>query len=284
MKRKQATALVDDLLRRAQGTEWPLELVRTVYVFGSYARGALEPGDVDIAVDIDRDNDRWRSHFIHSMSYGQDPYTALRVALRGRSRSVSILFEPHSGHDDVPMTMLWQRGESLDSALASLHAVQPDSTAGRAPRDAMLPCFDGLDKWIPRFLRQELEVLIEDQVITVEQITLADAEPHDLSICDHINGRWVASSPLRRAAHAALSYLESHRVDLHAVHLHGEDIDTSTTPHFVGFELRHLRSALHCFQNYHGVQWLEVVHPTQKGRLQALQIRPQNRDKLSKIA
>lgn len=43
MKRKQATALVDELPRRAQGTEWPLELVRTVYVFGSYARGALDP-------------------------------------------------------------------------------------------------------------------------------------------------------------------------------------------------------------------------------------------------
>jgi hypothetical protein len=112
----------------------------------------------------------------------------------------------------------------------------------------------------------------------------ANAEPHDLSIRDHINGRWVARSPLRRAAHAALACLESHRVDLHAVHLHGEDIDTSTTPHFVGFELRHLRSALHCFQNYHGVQWLEVVHPHTKGSTPSIADTPSNRDKLSKIA
>lgn len=217
------------------------------------------------------------------MSYGQDPYTALRVALRGRSRSVSILFEPHSGHDDVPMTMLWQHGETIDTAIARLLAITADPTAGRAPRDAMLPCFDGLDKWVPRFLRQELEVLIEDQVVTVEQVTLPDAEPRDPSVRDHINGRWVASSPLRRAAHAALAYLESHRVDLHAVHLHGEDIDVSTTPHFVGFELRHLRSALRCFRNYGGVQWLEVVHPTRKGPLHTLQIRPNNRYKLSQI-
>lgn len=283
MKREQATALVDELLRRAQGSEWPIELVRTVYVFGSYARGALEPGDVDIAVDIDRSNDRWRSHFIYSMSYGQDPYTALRVALRGRSRSVSILFDPHSGHDDVPMTVLWQRGESLDVALARLRAIPPDPTAGRAPRDAMLPCFDGLDKWLPRYLRQELEALIDNQVITVEQITLADAEPHDLSVRDHINDRWVASSPLRRAAYAALAYLESCKVDPDAVHLHHGDVDVPMRPHFVGFNLRFLRAALNWFQNYDGVQWLEVVHPTQKGPLRTLQIRPRNRDKLSQL-
>ncbi|MFE0023142.1 hypothetical protein [Amycolatopsis sp. NPDC059021] len=283
MKRRQATALIDELLRRAQGTGWPIDLVRTVYVFGSYARGALEPGNVDIAVDIDRTSARWRSHFIHSMSYGQDPYTVLRVALRGRRRSVSILFEPHSGHDDVPMTVLWQRGESLDTAIARLHAIQADSTARRAPRDAILPCFDGLDKWVPRYLRQELEALIKGQVITIEQVILADAEPHDLAIRDHINDRWVATSALRRAAHAALAYLESHKVDLHTVHLHSKDIAAPTTPHFVGFGLRHLSSALDCFRNYNGVQWLEVVHPTQKGPLHALQIRPNNRDKLSQL-
>jgi hypothetical protein len=284
MQRKQATALVGDLLQRTLGTGWPIELVQTVYVFGSYARGAPEPGDVDIAVDIDRTDDRWRSHFIDSMSYGRDPYTVLRLALRGRSRSVSILFEPHSGHDDVPMTLLWQRGEPLDAALERLQAIPVNPTAGRAPRDALLPCFDGLDKWLPRYLRQELEVLIKDRIITVEQITIADAEPHDLSICDHINGRWVPGSPLRRAAHAALAHLESCGVDIHAVHLHGEDVDAPTTPHFVSFGLRHLRSALHCFRSYRGEQWLEVVHPTRKGPLRTLQIRPHDRDKLSQIS
>ncbi|WP_369395193.1 nucleotidyltransferase domain-containing protein [Streptomyces sp. CG1] len=40
-------------------TDWrchrPLDLVDEVHVFGSYARGALQPGDIDIAVVHRRD-------------------------------------------------------------------------------------------------------------------------------------------------------------------------------------------------------------------------------------
>ncbi|WP_254708112.1 nucleotidyltransferase domain-containing protein [Streptomyces lunaelactis] len=43
------------LQRLDEGGSWPLELVDAVYVFGSYARGALEPGDVDVAVDFRQD-------------------------------------------------------------------------------------------------------------------------------------------------------------------------------------------------------------------------------------
>ena len=67
MKCKQATALVDELLRRARGTEWPVGLVQTVA--------------------IDHASDRWRSHFIHSMSYGQDPYTAPRMHCEGEGEA-----------------------------------------------------------------------------------------------------------------------------------------------------------------------------------------------------
>uniref|UniRef100_A0AAU2UZP1 Nucleotidyltransferase domain-containing protein n=1 Tax=Streptomyces sp. NBC_00003 TaxID=2903608 RepID=A0AAU2UZP1_9ACTN len=58
MKRERATALVEEMLRRLdQDTGRPLELVDAVYLFGSYARGALEPHDVDIAVDFHRDEE-----------------------------------------------------------------------------------------------------------------------------------------------------------------------------------------------------------------------------------
>ena len=97
MKRDRATTLLKDLVHRAAADEWPARLVTAVYVFGSYARGSLEPRDVDVAVDIDRSDDEWTSHFIGSFSYGRDPYTVLRVALRGRLRSVEILFERDHG-------------------------------------------------------------------------------------------------------------------------------------------------------------------------------------------
>ncbi|PKW18687.1 hypothetical protein A8926_6807 [Saccharopolyspora spinosa] len=36
-------ALLEELLRHAAGSEWPAGVVRAVFVFGSYARGAVEP-------------------------------------------------------------------------------------------------------------------------------------------------------------------------------------------------------------------------------------------------
>lgn len=144
----------------------------------------------------------------------------------------------------------------------------------------MLACFEGLDKWLPRYLREELKELIEAKLVTVDQVVLDDAEIHDPWISEHIDLRWGINSPLRRAAHAAMAYLMTSRVDLHAVHLHGQDVHDSVTPHFVGFRLRYLTSAMRCFSEHGGVQWLEVVHPTRRGQLLALLIRPANRDKI----
>ncbi|MFE6633645.1 hypothetical protein ACFVFT_35535 [Streptomyces tendae] len=47
MKRARATSLLNDMLDRLEEGGWPLDLVDEILVFGSYARGALEPADVD---------------------------------------------------------------------------------------------------------------------------------------------------------------------------------------------------------------------------------------------
>lgn len=98
----------------ATGEGWPLQLISAVYVFGSYMRGAPELGDVDVAVNVDRHDSRWRSHFVNSLSSGRGVYSIIRMALRGRKRGISILFERDHGHDDVPMLRLWTRGESVE--------------------------------------------------------------------------------------------------------------------------------------------------------------------------
>ena len=157
MKRDRATGLLEDLLEQAsKGVGWPLELVESVLVFGSYARGALEPGDVDVAVDINRQHIRWSSHLVNSISHGRNPYSVVRQALCGRKRGISILFERDHGYDHVPMMLLWARGESVEVALERLHAIPVDSDARRAPRDPMLSCFEGLEEWLPLFVREEL--------------------------------------------------------------------------------------------------------------------------------
>lgn len=58
MKRERATRLLADMITRLEGGDWPLGLVEEVYVFGSYARGALEPNDVDVVIEHGTDK-RW---------------------------------------------------------------------------------------------------------------------------------------------------------------------------------------------------------------------------------
>lgn len=52
------------------------------------------------------------------------------------------------------MVLLWHKGDTLQTALKRLNAIQPDPTARRAPREAMLPEFEGLDQWIPLAFRE----------------------------------------------------------------------------------------------------------------------------------
>lgn len=275
MKRERATYLLEDLLERAVSDVWPACLVRSVYVFGSYMRGAVEPGDVDVAVDIDGD-DRWRRHFVSSVTRGGDPYLVVRQALRGRQRGISFVFERQHGHDEIPMMLIWERGESIDTARDRLASIPVDPEAGRAPRDAMLPCFDGIDSHLPRFVRESFVKLVNDGTLAVQQVTLPDARVSDPAIRCIIDVRWKPDSPLLRAADAVLAYLESRRIDLHAVHLHGQDIDNSETPYFAGFKLRYLGTLVRCFAEFGGVEWIEIPNPTRTKPVVALHIRLQN--------
>lgn len=88
MKREQATLLLKELVGRAAGDTWPASLVQSVHVFGSYARGAPNPGDVDVAVTFNNRDQRWSEHFSNALIEGRDAYTVLRMALRGRRRSL----------------------------------------------------------------------------------------------------------------------------------------------------------------------------------------------------
>jgi hypothetical protein len=97
-------------------------------------------------------------------------------------------------------------------ALERLAEISEDPNAGRAPREAMLPCFEGLEEHIPLFIRENLKDLVEDGTLSVEQLTLTDVEIDDPEINRQVNWRWKEGSPLRRAAHAVLSYLASRDV------------------------------------------------------------------------
>ena len=54
-------------------------------------------------------------------------------------------------------------------------------------------------------------------------------------------------------------------VDLARVHLHGRDVGGPDTPYFAGFQMRYSRPIPYCLTKYHGVEWIEVVHPMAGG-------------------
>jgi hypothetical protein len=248
-------------------------------VFGSYAREAGEPHDLDVEVEIDRRDERWLSHLITCLSGCRDPYSIIRRALVGGSRSYQFLFEARD-RADFPLTLLWRAGDSLSTAMARLYAIADDDTAGRAARDAMLPQFEGLDRWIPRRHRDRLVDAVENGALRVERLELPDAPVEDPAALQHLEDRWGHTSLMYRAGLAVLAHFEHRGVDLSQVHLHGRDVGGQEIPYFAGFQMRYFRSIPHCMTEDQGVEWIELVHPTRTLPNSALRIVPIRRELL----
>jgi hypothetical protein len=282
MKRERAVSLAEKILESLEAGQhqWPLSLVNEVYVFGSFARGALEPHDLDVDVELGSDEE-WVSHFVHCLSYGRDCYAIIRQGLRGRARGTQILCN-FLEQADFEMTLLWRRGDSLAVALGRLRAIAADATAGRAVRDSMLPQFEGLEDWISRPCREVLCRALENRAITLERLQLTADVPVQSEIArHHIRRRWKATSPLPRAGLAVVAYWEQRGLDPGHGHLHGRDIEHRDTPRFAGFSWRYFRAIPWCLTQHEGDEWLEVVHPTNTKPLECLRIVPVDRDYLA---
>ncbi|WP_307680634.1 nucleotidyltransferase domain-containing protein [Streptomyces sp. V4I2] len=287
MKRERATALVEDMLRRLdKGTDWPLTLVDEIHLFGSYARGALQPHDVDVAVDVRRD-ERMTQHVVACLFSGRSPYSELRGQLvGGRSRGIQLQFDTAQRmqleSEGVPMLRLWRRGDTFQHALQILRGIEPDPEAGRAPRDDMIEEFEGLDRAIPRPVRHDLISWRNTGQITISRIRLPDqpAEPVDRDVAIDLRTRWVDHSPLRRAALAALHHLQEQGVDFSDVELSGYRLPTPSrmagrleeARWWVNWKWQHYRSIPYCLDDGDG--WLEVLAPTRTRSLHALLFTP----------
>jgi hypothetical protein len=283
MKRQRAVELVEELLRNLdeQRNEWPLRLIREVNVFGSFARGALEPHDVDLSIEHDMDDEMVRKQ-VSLFSRGRNPTSLFRKPLlKGRRGCEVLLNQGREWADDFFYLTLWKRGDTLEAALRRLHSIPVDETAGRAPRDAMIPEFEGLDHWLPLWLREELIDLVESGAVKLDRLRIDDAEATAPEAAAHIADRWVPTSPLFRAANAAVAHLEGRGVDAGSIHLHGMDIRDRTTPFYVGLGLRYLTSAGRCLTEEGGEEWIEVVHPTRTRPLDCLRIVPLDARKLA---
>jgi Nucleotidyltransferase domain len=191
-----------------------LPRVREVWIFGSYARGALDVGDVDLAVEFDQTKDEAGRWFATLMAGGFDHLGALRRELRGNQRALEIHFNELEDlrKEGFEPQLLWRRGDSLEQAHARLAAFTPDASAKRAARDTVHPLLADVEKLIPRPARQEFSLFMWAGWLDAKLVELPREQAANAVTRRRFAEQWSESNPRLRAAHAAASYLERERI------------------------------------------------------------------------
>jgi hypothetical protein len=211
VKRSEATRRLGGLVERlVAGEGHYVPRVREVWLFGSYARGALEVGDVDLAVEFDQTKDEAGRWFATLMAGGFDHLGALRRELRGKQRALELHFNEldQLRKEGFEPQLLWRRGDSLEEAHARLAALAPDASARRAARDTVHPLLAEVEKLIPRPARQEFSLFMWAGWLDAKLIELPPQHAASPVTRRRFAERWSESNPRLRAAHAVASYLE----------------------------------------------------------------------------
>ncbi|MEJ8653760.1 hypothetical protein WKI65_38360 [Streptomyces sp. MS1.AVA.3] len=141
MKRERATTVLNEMLERLEQNAWPLNLITEIHIFGSYIRGAWRSvistswSSTPLTKTLRPSNPSMPS------SAAVDGYVPMRQALRGNRRGISFQFQGRDSlqSEDIELLLLWRQGEPIALAKQRLAAITPDTTAGRAPRDHVLP-------------------------------------------------------------------------------------------------------------------------------------------------
>jgi predicted nucleotidyltransferase len=207
----EATKRVGGLVERVvNGEGCYLPRVREVWIFGSYARGALEVGDVDLAVEFDQTKDEAGRWFATLMAGGFDHLGALRRELRGNQRVLELHFNELDDlrKEGFEPRLLWQRGDSLEEARARLAALAPDASARRGTRDTVHPLLAEVEKLIPRPARQEFALFAWAGWLDAKLVELPPRQAASAVTRRRFAEQWSQSNPRFRAAHAAACYLE----------------------------------------------------------------------------
>lgn len=211
MKRFEATRRIEGFLARVVSPEGRyLPRVREVWIFGSYARGALEVGDVDLAVEFDQTKDEAGRWFATLMAGGFDHLGALRRELRGNQRALEIHFNELDDlrKEGFEPWLLWRRGESLQEAHARLAALAPDPNARRAARETVHPLLAEVEKLIPRPARQEFSLFMWAGWLEAKLVELPPQQAASAVTRGRFAEQWSKSNPRFRAALTVASYLE----------------------------------------------------------------------------
>lgn len=213
--RARAVKKLEDVLRHAASGDQALSGLRELWVFGSFARGARQVGDVDLYLLADES--RSVQQFGLDVFYGDRPFAKQFKAL-GCSGASMVSIQPHpvfdeprdpasperlatlsaSERSDVvptqepviahivtgeplagPFHLLWARGDRLEWALDRLHALPEVEDAGRHERTCTVPLLDDLASKISLPTAFQLAAQVRKGNVTVDAFLVqpADAPP-----------------------------------------------------------------------------------------------------------
>lgn len=274
--REKATAALSALLETICAGGAHAGCVTAVYVFGSYARGALTVGDVDVDVEYDAKLDPAVEHeLVDRLVAGRDWNTPFRKALKP-ARALQVMF------NRVEMiaepVLVYERGDPLPTALARVDAIAADPRAGRARRDPVHPALALVAEELARPNRILLSELLDAGLLGVEIVNLADVEDADLGdrqFLTRVRLRWRSTgSPLARAARAAGAHLRASGVDLATVALMPRSVlDERHSQWAVDCRETHLRDLV-VYLGYKRIpNGLFVLRPERRRPLRALRLR-----------
>jgi hypothetical protein len=273
--REKATAALTALLETVCAGRPHADCVTAVYVFGSYARGALTVGDVDTDIEYDAKFDAdVEREMLNNLVAGRDWNTPFRKALKP-ARALHVMFN----HQEIlgEPVLVYQRGDTLAVARARVDTIAPDPAAGRAERDPVHPAIEPVAENLARPSRIMLSDLIGAGLLAIEVVDLPDAAEEDIAdqvYCREVRMHWRnSSSPLARAARAAGRYLEAIDVDLGAVALMPKGVlGGAGSAWAVDCRETHLRQLV-IYLGYHAItNGLFVLRPERKRPLRALRM------------
>jgi hypothetical protein len=168
LPREKATAALSTLLEAICAGGAHADCVTAVYVFGSYARGALTVGDVDVDIEYDaRLDPAVERELMDNLLAGRDWNTPFRKALKP-ARALQVLFSRLEMIAEP--VLVYQRGDTRDQSLARVAAIAPDPEAGRAERDPVHPAIEPVAEDLARPTRILLTELLTADLLGVELV------------------------------------------------------------------------------------------------------------------
>jgi hypothetical protein len=250
--RARATRKIESVSRRLIAAQPPLDRARSLWVCGSYARGAPNVGDVDLLLDIDEPREPGQQA-IEAFYRRAHPYAEVVKALGCGGGSIVTLevtpvFQPAllpisperaqggvpAGHEiprqpflrhlitgdpfDPQPTLLWVRGDHIDDVRTRLGAISGDPNARRFERTTTVPLIDTLLPLLGVPTGFQLAAQIRAGNIDVDALLLTETPPPPEAEAALL-WRYQPGSERSLAAAAALSYLQRDGVELDRVQL-----------------------------------------------------------------